>query len=146
VTAHTALGAYLRKHREECGDDLAVVAARLGLPKRVVEDFERGEKMPSKEEGMRALAACYRLSYGKVESLWNPSRADRRAAVEPRNLDLGANIRRMRQARGLSQAQLAMAASTSQGNISLLELGLRNPAPELTQRVLAILEAEPANA
>lgn len=57
---------------------------------------------------------------------------------------LGRNVRIQRQARGLSQEQLAFEAGMKRSYLSELERGLRNPSVRALGRLAAALEIEPA--
>jgi transcriptional regulator with XRE-family HTH domain len=55
---------------------------------------------------------------------------------------LGRNVRRCRQARGLSQEQLAFEAGMKRSYLSELERGLRNPSVRALGRLAAALDVE----
>jgi DNA-binding XRE family transcriptional regulator len=57
--------------------------------------------------------------------------------------DVGANIRRMRRAQGLTQAALAQRAGLSTGYVSLIEQGRANPRLETVSALADALEASP---
>jgi transcriptional regulator with XRE-family HTH domain len=57
---------------------------------------------------------------------------------------LGRNVRSQREARGLSQEQLAFEAGMKRSYLSELERGLRNPSVRALGRLAAALEVEPA--
>jgi transcriptional regulator with XRE-family HTH domain len=57
---------------------------------------------------------------------------------------LGRNIRACREARGLTQEQLALDAGMKRSYVSELERGLRNPTVRALSRLAAALEIEPA--
>lgn len=57
---------------------------------------------------------------------------------------LGRNVRIQRQARGLSQEQLAFEAGMKRSYLSELERGLRNPSVRALGRLAAALDIEPA--
>lgn len=57
---------------------------------------------------------------------------------------LGRNVRMQREARGLSQEQLAFDAGMKRSYLSELERGLRNPSVRALGRLAAALELEPA--
>ena len=56
---------------------------------------------------------------------------------------LGRNVRLQRQARGLTQEQLALDAGMKRSYVSELERGLRNPTVRALGRLAAALEIEP---
>jgi transcriptional regulator with XRE-family HTH domain len=56
---------------------------------------------------------------------------------------VGAEIRAIRRARGLTQAQVAEALEVPQASISRLESGATRPRWEVVARVLALLEVTP---
>jgi len=58
------------------------------------------------------------------------------------NTELGAEIKRLRIAKGMTQLQLAEAILTKQANISLLEKGKLNPSVEYLEKVALVLEIE----
>jgi len=59
---------------------------------------------------------------------------------------LGQKIRRLREAAGLQQADLARAAGVTQGYIALLERGQRkNPSLQVLRRIAKRLNTDPAN-
>ena len=57
--------------------------------------------------------------------------------------DVGANIRRMRRAQGLTQAVLARRAGLSTGYVSLIERGRANPRLETMAALAQALKASP---
>lgn len=57
--------------------------------------------------------------------------------------EVGANIRRMRRQRGLTQAVLAQRARLSTGYVSLIERGLANPRLETLSALSKALETSP---
>ena len=52
----------------------------------------------------------------------------------------GTNVRRLRQARGLSQEQFGLAAGIDRTYVSGVERGIRNPSLVLAQKFAAALE------
>ena len=58
-------------------------------------------------------------------------------------LSVGEEIRAIRRARGLTQAQVAEALEVPQASISRLESGATRPRWEVVARVLALLEVTP---
>src|SRR5438132_8241039 len=81
---------------------------------------------------------------------WSAIRAERSDTPERRASyarakrahELGAKVRELREARGLSQTQLAARMGTTQSVIARLELGGGGPRLETLQRVGAALDAE----
>jgi|GEM_PF-682906 ribosome-binding protein aMBF1 (putative translation factor) len=57
-------------------------------------------------------------------------------------VELGAEVRRLREERGWSQAQLAAAASTSTSSVSRVELGAGTPSLPILTRVASALGTE----
>lgn len=57
---------------------------------------------------------------------------------------LGRNVRMQREARGLSQEQLAFDAGMKRSYLSELERGLRNPSVRALGRLAAALDIDPA--
>lgn len=57
---------------------------------------------------------------------------------------LGRNVRMQREARGLSQEQLAFEAGMKRSYLSELERGLRNPSVRALGRLAAALNIDPA--
>lgn len=57
---------------------------------------------------------------------------------------LGRNIRASREARGLTQEQLALEAGMKRSYVSELERGLRNPTVRAIGRLAAALQIEPS--
>ncbi len=57
---------------------------------------------------------------------------------------LGENVRRVRQARGLSQEQLALEAGMKRSYLSELERGLRNPTVRALERLALALGIDPS--
>lgn len=57
---------------------------------------------------------------------------------------LGRNVRMQREARGLSQEQLAFEAGMKRSYLSELERGLRNPSVRALGRLAAALEVDPS--
>lgn len=57
---------------------------------------------------------------------------------------LGANVRRLRKARGLSQETLALDADMKRSYLSDLERGIRNPTVRALGRLAAVLQVPPA--
>lgn len=53
---------------------------------------------------------------------------------------LGQNVRRLRQARGMTRAALAAAAGVSAGNLSVIESGRGNPRATTLAAIAAALE------
>jgi transcriptional regulator with XRE-family HTH domain len=53
-------------------------------------------------------------------------------------IDAGALVREARHRQGISQAQLALRAGTSQHAVSLIERGLRQPSLETLERILLV--------
>lgn len=64
-------------------------------------------------------------------------------ATTPAAPGFGALLRTTREARGLSQAQLAKRAGCDHTQISRMEAGTRNPYPDLVRRLATALEADP---
>ena len=60
-------------------------------------------------------------------------------------LQLGLNVRRQRQAKGLSQEALALEAGMKRSYVSELERGLRNPSVRALGRLAAALSVDPAS-
>jgi len=58
---------------------------------------------------------------------------------------LGRNIRACREARGLTQEQLALDAGMKRSYVSELERGLRNPTVRALGRLALALETDPAS-
>ena len=58
---------------------------------------------------------------------------------------LGSHVRRLRKARGLSQAALATAAGVSVGNLSMIESGRGNPRATTLAAIAAALEVNPTS-
>lgn len=58
---------------------------------------------------------------------------------------LGRNVRRQRQARGMSQEQLALEAGMKRSYLSELERGLRNPTVRALGRLATALGADPSD-
>ena len=58
---------------------------------------------------------------------------------------LGRNVRNCRQARGMSQEQLALEAGMKRSYVSELERGLRNPTVRALGRLASALEVEPVS-
>jgi transcriptional regulator with XRE-family HTH domain len=56
----------------------------------------------------------------------------------------GRNVRRFRQARGMSQEQLALEASMKRSYVSEIERGLRNPTVRALGRLATALEVDPS--
>jgi transcriptional regulator with XRE-family HTH domain len=56
---------------------------------------------------------------------------------------VGQNVRRLRQAKGLSQEELAFAADLHRTYISGVERGIRNPTVLIVARIAAALEEAP---
>jgi transcriptional regulator with XRE-family HTH domain len=54
------------------------------------------------------------------------------------------NLTKLREARGLTQAQLAQMVSANQGTISKIERGSGNPTLDLIQRIAAALGVHPS--
>ncbi len=69
---------------------------------------------------------------------------ERRAGYERARLahELGAKVRALREARGLSQAELARRMGTTQSVIARLELGGAEPRLDTLRRVCAVLDAD----
>lgn len=59
-------------------------------------------------------------------------------------VDVGLELRRAREAAGLSQAQVADAAGTSQARVSSYESGKVTPSPETRRRLLAAVRPRPS--
>lgn len=57
---------------------------------------------------------------------------------------LGRNVRMHRQARGMSQEELALEAGMKRSYVSELERGLRNPTVRALGRLADALEVDPA--
>ena len=58
---------------------------------------------------------------------------------------LGENVRKARQARGLSQEELALEAGMKRSYLSELERGLRNPTVRALERLALALQTEPSD-
>lgn len=58
------------------------------------------------------------------------------------NTEIGAEIKRLRIAKGMTQRQLGDAISTIQANISLLEKGRLNPSVQYLEKVAVVLGIE----
>lgn len=58
------------------------------------------------------------------------------------NEKIGAEIRRLRKKKGMTQQQFGTAISTIQANVSLLEKGKLNPSIEYLEKVAHALEIE----
>lgn len=56
---------------------------------------------------------------------------------------LGKNVRRQRQARGMSQEELALEAGMKRSYVSELERGLRNPTVRALGRLAEALDVDP---
>jgi transcriptional regulator with XRE-family HTH domain len=57
--------------------------------------------------------------------------------------DFNTNLREVRDARGLTQEQVAEAAGTSQSHYSKIELGLVSPTIRTVQRIANALDVDP---
>jgi predicted nucleotidyltransferase len=57
-----------------------------------------------------------------------------------------ANLRALRQAAGLTQAELAARASTARPNIAAYESGAKAPSPEVRARLVAAMRPKPSDA
>lgn len=58
---------------------------------------------------------------------------------------LGANVRRLRKEKGVSQEELALDAGMKRSYLSDLERGTRNPSVRALDRLAAALGADPAD-
>lgn len=58
---------------------------------------------------------------------------------------LGANIRKARKAKGISQEELALEAGMKRSYVSDLERGTRNPSVRAVGRLAAALDVEPGD-
>lgn|SRR5579885_965569 len=84
-----------------------------------------------------------RRAWSAIKAM-RPDTPERRAGYERARLahELGAKVRALREARGLSQAELAQRMGTTQSVIARLELGGAEPRFDTLRRVCAVLDAD----
>lgn len=128
----------LAQRRVEAGLTQAEVAEAVGVSQRVVSYWERGERRPSRHAA-RLLDRLFGLTPPA------PAPADAARAVVEANRVTAARIRRRREARGWSQADLARAVGLDHSAVSRLESGDRTPRLETLAAIAAAFGCRPSD-
>lgn len=132
------LGALIRSARLASGKSIEACAEGLGIPVETFEEYELGEKSPSLPE-LEALAYQMDIPLGvflgeeQLSSSQGPSaRQSLEKRTSLRQRMIGAQIRKGRQAAGMSLEELAEEGWSSPGLLEAYELGeIPVPLPDL---------------
>ena len=113
----TPLGRELRRLRHERGLTLQQLALRSGSREGSIWHYEHGRTRPSPRV-VAALAEALDVSPERLERLLPP---------QPETTPLGRELKRLRQERGLTLAQLGKQTGCGQSNLSIYERGRQQP-------------------
>ena len=136
----------IREFREERDLSQADVAKRMGVRKSYVSRVENGHTVPSLETLERFAAALetplYQLFYDESLSAAGQHKAEGsvdRLESDPEGV-IGKRIRKLRQEKGLSQADVGKRMGVLRSYISRVENGHTVPSLETLERLAAALE------